>query len=267
MAKKALEVSAPFRDGASSAETGYFLGGNNKKGIWAAAQDYESIKEMIGAAQKMFEFDQASRNAMMAATNQQYLRGTTGDFYDSRAPYGGSFSQNFKAELARMEQDFNDTFDTMAKKGKESAKIVADAMAGAFNDFFIDAIEGRLQQFKDYLLSFFTSIGRAISQILSQYLAVQAIGYIMPGMTGGGSMPGMGAGGVAPGAPAGAARLKAGGGATPIINIVNNSGVPMEGSASYSTNDMGETVMTVVLDAVGRNKGGSRDALRAMLAT
>lgn len=171
------------------------------------------------------------------------------------------FWMGFHSGLAEMKRKFFETFKDIEAVGAKSAEIMAKAMSGAFDDFFVDVIEGRMKQFKDYLLSFFKDIGRAISQILSQYLAMQAIGAIMPSFGA--------AKGAAPatGAAAGAAAGMKGKAMGTQIQIINNTGTPVSGSAAYSQNDAGEMVMSIVLDHISRNKGNSRDFLRGALAT
>jgi hypothetical protein len=178
-----------------------------------------------------------------------------------------TFTTGWRVAMGQITEDFNQTFGSMVALGRESAKEIAMAMSDSFNDFFVDAIEGRIRQFKDYLLDFFKSIGRAIANMLSQYIAVQALGAIMPGVAPAAAAGGAtAAGGANTAVAVGRGKATAVGATSPTIQIINNSGTPLTGTAAYSQTDMGETIMTIVLDAVGRNKGGSRDALRGMLA-
>jgi hypothetical protein len=178
--------------------------------------------------------------------------------------------EGFRSAIQGMIVDFKEMFDSFEKIGAYAAKTISEAMANGFNEFFIDAMEGRLKQFKDYLLGFFKEIGAAISRLLSQYLAQQLLGSALGSMGGGPAATGTGnpPSPVANAAyPAGRGKATSGATSTPSIQIINNSGTPLQGSSSTQTNDIGETIMVIVLDAVGRNKGGSRDALRGMLAT
>ena len=49
------------------------------------------------------------------------------------------------------------------------------------------------------------------------------------------------------------------------VQIINQSGIPMQATTARVKGNQGDEIMTVVMDAVGRNKGGSRDALRGLL--
>jgi hypothetical protein len=168
------------------------------------------------------------------------------------------FFDGMRYQLADMEEDFNATWGRISQVGEESAKVMAKAMSGAFNSFFMDAIEGRLKQFKDYLLGFLRDIAAAMSKVLAEQMTINLIGAALgTRMTGGAGTPA---------ASASIGRGKAGGVSSPAVQIINNTGTPMQGSAQMTTGDMGEAVMSVVLDSVYRNKGGSRDMLRGMLA-
>jgi len=123
-------------------------------------------------------------------------------------------------------------------------------MSSAMNSFFFDAIDGKLKQFKDYLLSFLRDIARALTQVLTQRIVIGALSALAPG-----ALP-----------QTQPANNKASGFSQPNVTIMNNSGMPVEGSASMGTDSMGNAVMSIVLDAVSRNKGGSRSMLRGMLA-
>jgi hypothetical protein len=50
------------------------------------------------------------------------------------------------------------------------------------------------------------------------------------------------------------------------VTIINNSGTPLSGSASTSQDEAGNMIMSVVLDRVNRNVGGSRDLLKGAMA-
>jgi len=169
------------------------------------------------------------------------------------------FFDGMRYQLADMEEDFNATWGRISQVGEQSAKIMASAMSGAFNNFFMDAVEGRLKQFKDYLLGFLKDIAAAMSKVLAEQMTINLLGAALgTRMTGGTGTPAASA--------AIGGRGKAGGVSSPSVQIINNTGTPMQGSAQMTTNDMGESIMSVVLDSVYRNKGGSRDMLRGMLA-
>ena len=145
-----------------------------------------------------------------------------------------------------------------------AAKQLAQSMSSAFNEFFIDAIEGRIKQFKDYLLDFLKSIAKAMSKMLSDILA-QKLLFSFIGPLGGSP------GGGQPMTPSGGNVLlnnKALTGARgkSSVEIINQSGVPMQAEVASQTTDIGGTVMTIVMDGISRNKGGSRDALKGILA-
>jgi len=156
--------------------------------------------------------------------------------------------------MKQIEEQWNNSWGEMTAIGKSSAELIARAMASSMDNFFFDAIDGKLKQFKEYLLSFLRDIARAMTQIMTQRIVI-------------GALSGMGLADPASSMKASpSVRGKAGGVSSPAVQIINNTGTPMQGSAQMTTGDMGEAVMSVVLDSVYRNKGGSRDMLRGMLA-
>ena len=161
------------------------------------------------------------------------------------------FRVGWAETMKTMGEEFDKKWGEMEDIGKNSAILIAQAMSSAMNNFFFDAIDGKLKQFKEYLLSFLRDIARALTQVMTQRIVISALS-------------GMGISAMPQTQPTGLS--KASGFSQPNVTIMNNSGMPVEGSASMGTDNMGNAVMSIVLDAVSRNKGGSRSMLRGMLA-
>jgi len=86
--------------------------------------------------------------------------------------FGQGMEQGFKKYLSELKTTF--------QQGEEIAKQTAQAMEGAFSDFFFDVFQGKLKTLADYLRGFLTSVQRALSQALGQ----QVTGSIVKGISG-----------------------------------------------------------------------------------
>jgi hypothetical protein len=60
---------------------------------------------------------------------------------------------------------------------RQLAMETAQAMEGSFSDFFFDAFRGKLKSFGDYVSSFFSSISRAIANVMAQRAAASVMGF------------------------------------------------------------------------------------------
>jgi hypothetical protein len=135
-------------------------------------------------------------------------------------------------------------FSKEADKWKEIGMETAKSMSSTFNTFFVDVIEGRMKSFSDYLLSFLKDIASALSRIMSQMIVESAV---------------KGIGGLfQPATPSGGASNKA-----MRVEVINQSGQPVQGNAKTSR-DAGGLVLSIVLDAINRDKGGMRTAIKGV---
>jgi len=189
-----------------------------------------------------------------------------------------TFWAGFTKQTNDATNNFKERFKNAAKVGEETAKALSKAMSSAFNQFFLDAIEGKVLKFRDYLLSFLKEIAAMLAKIASQKLAEQILGQVGNYMTSGNKTPTSNSDPEGIMVNSGAGTTGGGGGGIPgrgkaqmraptNVQVINNSGTPVEGTSSISSDEVGNQVMTIVLDSVNRNKSGSRDALRGMLAT
>jgi hypothetical protein len=76
-----------------------------------------------------------------------------------------------KLSMDELINEWTDTGQQMYSLAKETA----NAMQGAFSDFFFDVMTGKLKSFGDYVTSFLNSVARSISNVLAQQ-AVAGIG-------------------------------------------------------------------------------------------
>jgi phage tail tube protein FII len=193
------------------------------------------------------------------------------------------FKAGWMQAMADIKAEYDKTMGDLIYVGKTAGREVAEAFGNTFNTFFVDVIEGRLQSFKDYLLSFLKDIGMAASKMTSQYITGTAVSAISTYFGGGGQTF---SDTNAPGAYSGNMHLtstnylgtdfstpKVGTGTVLrqksgfSVNIQNNTGTDIRDNQVSVQQDTSGMVMNVVLDNISRNKGGSRDTLRGLLAT
>lgn len=164
---------------------------------------------------------------------------------------------NTAAEYAnkKFKENFKDAFDWGAKTADETSR----AMARAFDDVFIDALEGRLKKFSEYLNDFFKNIAVNMARAFNQQLASQIVGSIGSSFAGS-SFGGGGGAGAAP--TAGMGKASFGPQKSNVsVSVVNQSGTPVRGKAEVQQTSPNDVIIGVVLDGYQRNKMGLRDAI------
>jgi hypothetical protein len=92
------------------------------------------------------------------------------------------FNEHQEKSAAMALATIRDQYDLHAEWLESWAGKVSGAMSAAFQDFFFDAITGRLKSLQDYLTSFLNSIAR----IVSQKLATSFVEKLIPGFQHGG---------------------------------------------------------------------------------
>jgi len=162
-----------------------------------------------------------------------------------------------------IQKKVEDVFSNIKTTVQWLAQTLFSTLSEAFSSFFIDAIEGDLKQFKEYFISFMKGIAKALSDILAQKMALSllaGIGNMLP--MGSATFANVKGGGISSqgtqltGTPMTNPLMKA----SPNVQIVNNSGLPMAGNAQYAQDDMGNTIVTVFLDRLNRD-GNLRKAI------
>lgn len=185
------------------------------------------------------------------------------------AAVADSFAQGWVNAIEEVQAAFNELWGTAAAKGRTMAMETSRAMASAFESIFFDAFEGHLQRLDQYVTQFLNSVAKSMMSMMSQQAAngiIMQIGGAMGGAFGGSAA-------ATRGMPANwnSSALGAPGGGAPIsrgkmrVEIINQSGVEMQGSQAYVRDDISGAVLGIVIDAAGRNKGGFRDALRGAM--
>lgn len=193
----------------------------------------------------------------------------------------------FRKGVTEKVDDFTGKFKTAMDYAAEVGRITFDNMVGMFDDIFLQGIEGKLNSFRDVFNSFLKGIAQDISKILSNQLTSGIMGQLKalfpsfnsPGGVGKDSspLPGFGSGnglgggssGLSPGTlnmagPVDMTRLKSGGGSPVNVQLINNSGTPMQAQASFSVDQFGQQVVSIVLDAINRNRSGMRTAIASV---
>lgn len=179
-------------------------------------------------------------------------------------------------------QKSREQFGTWAENVQQLTIAAATGMRDAFGDFFFDAMTGKLKTLGDYFTSFFQSIGKAISNLMANLFATRILELIFPGI----KLPGRAVGGpVYAGqtylvgekgpellrmggsdgniVPNHALAAAGGGGAQIEVNVINNSGTPVQ-AKSEARFDGARTVITLFLEGYERNIGGIRTMMPQM---
>lgn len=223
-----------------------------------------------------------------------------------------AFIRAVEAEIARVRLEATDNLAAGARAGlsrwlneqktwyqraEQEAEATANALTGAFGDFFFDAMTGELKSLDEYFQQFARSVINQISQMLAQWVAFKAVTSAMSfgagfgagsgelvgapaGTISGGAAVNVGAFDITPSArpafdlpinlaPAMTTPRLANTQAPPprpyqpkiTVHLTNNTGVETE--ASVDTRVQGdELVLGIVLDGIRRNKRGARDIIR-----
>jgi tape measure domain-containing protein len=186
-------------------------------------------------------------------------------------------------------------WDNWSKHIRDIASETANAMQSSFSDLFFDGLHGELKSLGDYFQSFVDSILRAWSNAMAQMITSQimngAFGSWLGGLFGGGgATAAAGAAGAAMPAYASGGSYGPGpmivgekgpelmiprssgtiipndklGGVNVTVNVINNSGPPVNAKTTAPQFDGKQYVVGVVLEALNNNTAGMRDALQAV---
>ena len=191
---------------------------------------------------------------------------------------GGKVS--FVSGLKEQTKEWTD----WSKQVKDIGVATASALQTGFDDFFFDAMTGELKSLSDYFSNFLKSMAKAVSQAFSQMLTSKLISKLFGGI----SLPGRAVGGpqvagqpyiVGENGPElhvpqshgriiNTNALKSMSGATGTgdiqVNIINQSGEQMQASKSETKFDGARTVITLWMEAIQRNIGGSQDMIKSL---
>ena len=211
----------------------------------------------------------------------------------------GSLWENFFRGLDSGVEKIKTAKQYMQDLGKD----IASNLTSTFQSFFGDVLTGQVQSFGDYCKSFFDSLAKSISNIMSQLMSKWTTNAIM-GMFGKTSDFGGGFFGFATGGYVSSIPKYAGGGNTFLvgengpelvtlnggnaqitsthttqrqmgenstpnvtINLVNQTGQNATAEASTPKWDGEAWVISVVLNAVSTNKNGMRSLIKGVAAT
>jgi tape measure domain-containing protein len=182
--------------------------------------------------------------------------------------------------LEKIQEQFSEKFGTMTKIGARFAEGLNTTLSRNFSSFFDQLIDGHIPRLKNAIESFLKDILRMITDMMSQKLAMevtQSLLSVFIGAQGAGggtanvnanTAAGVNGAGFSPNtAFKPTVRGKAGDGQMNMkVEVLNQSNELIQATETRSRYEFGQQIMTVVLDSVRTNKGGSRDALRAGLA-
>jgi len=186
------------------------------------------------------------------------------------------FTENWVKGIDTVGAKFKDVFATVQSQGEFMAETVTRSMERSFSRFFDDLIDGKIVKLKDAILGFLKDIARALSRALSNRLATG----ILTGLATAFTPKTTNSGGVGSDVFAGtqgSSGFSSGGFddfRTPQIHtkasgmkveIINQSGEQVEAKSASMSTDYGAQIMSIVIDSVRTNRGGSRTALKAGL--
>lgn len=236
--------------------------------------DQKEFKRRVAEQQKQ---SIALINKVTAALNKNHKKAildTSGDiknFNENLAIGSLSNAERFRAgwdkSLRSVANEYKAKFGDMQKLGETFAKETTSALSGAFENFFFDVIEGRIKKLKDIFTDFAKSVARSIARITSERLAIQLIAGISGTSVSLDTTP---KAGIHPSS----SLQKSATSVSPVrkktnavgvkVEIVNQSNQPVQASDASVRDDGSGLVVSIVLDALSRNKGGLRDAVRAV---
>jgi tape measure domain-containing protein len=187
-----------------------------------------------------------------------------------------AIENSWSGAIKKIKEEYTKNFGDMTKIGARFAETLTGSLNSGFDDFFGELIDGHIPNLKEALNSLLQDILKMLVKIQTQKLALgiaETIGSAVSGASlgqGGATDAGVNSSlntlfGEGNMKPSSGAQFK--GSSTPSVEIINNSGIAMEASVARVKNNRGEEIMSVVMDAVGRNKGGSRDSLRALMGS
>ena len=182
-----------------------------------------------------------------------------------------TFVQGWSKALEETRDKFDKEFAGMAGVGKAFSKTLTDSLSSGFDKFFGELIDGHIPNLKSAINGFLQDILKGMLKLQSQKLSMQIAGGLADFATsafGGGAstqlIPKSGYNDAFSSALSASTGAKSKGSQSS-VQIINQSGIPMQATTARVKGNRGDEIMTVVMDAVGRNKGGSRDALRGLL--
>lgn len=176
-------------------------------------------------------------------------------------------------------RSYTESLKTEAQQWKDAAVTAAGAMTDSFSSLFIDAMQGKLKSLGDYITSFLQGVQKAIAQVFAQQAATSLIKFILPGFhaAGGRAQTGDtfvagengpelikldGSGAQITSTHTTQSKLGSGG-VNMQVNVINQSGTPVDAKQGNMQFDGEKYILTVFLNAVQNNTMGVRSTLAA----
>ena len=145
--------------------------------VWQNNDRVRADEIMANSPKSDLQKETARLNAMSQATKN--LQETGGDFF-------GSWAKGMRDYVTQTGNGFNYATDM--------ARRTAQAMEQGFKNFFFDAMNGKINSFKDVLRSLLDFAKNIVSQVGATLITKQLVGALAG--AGGGSLPGFAFGGV-----------------------------------------------------------------------
>ena len=185
-----------------------------------------------------------------------------------------NFSTGWKKALEDIKEKAKESFGEMADLGEYMGRNITDALSSGFETLFQQLKEGVLDV-KSIMMSVLDEIYKAMARILAQRMAMGIVMQVGSLIAGGVASSGSGTGASADTGLASndsfmsnAALRKPSVSSQGMqkVEIINNSGEQLQVTQARSKSENGDTIMSIVLDSINRNKNGSRSMLKAMMA-
>jgi tape measure domain-containing protein len=178
-----------------------------------------------------------------------------------------TFAEGWNKALTEINAEFKSAYGDMAKVAETFTQGIVRGFDSAFETFFDNVFEGTLKV-QDLVNDLLNTIQRQMSQMLAQNASNALLNFVgdmaKSYFTGPTVTPNTGGKGIPfIDSPVGPANVSSK--ANNSVQIINQTGVQMQVTQARSKADNSQTMMTVMLDQIQRNKGGSRDSLRGIM--
>jgi tape measure domain-containing protein len=237
---------------------------NQKNAVDSWVEGHRKLRDMLG--QTIPDWERLARDLEKAASQSGVIPTTAEEL------------KKLAQEIRNVGYwaDFNQMIAEMGNWSKhmvEIATATAQAMQQALSDFFFDAVTGKLKSLSDYVTEFLQAVLREIANVAAQMLTnkiMSSFGFHIPGFAAGGNYePGpmiVGENGPELMIPSTSGTIIPNnklGGATVQVNVINQTGQPLNAKSDQPKFDGKRWIVNVWLEAFADNTGGLRDAVKA----
>jgi tape measure domain-containing protein len=181
-----------------------------------------------------------------------------------------TFMEGWGAAMKKAKEDFDKNFGDIVAMGKYAADSLTKAFTSGFELMFQQLKEGTVN-LKDVMMNILNSVYDAMAKIIAQRMALGLVAQVGSMFATAPAQVGTGAsadGGMASGDNymSNAGGLQKASSPSQKVEIINNSGQQLEVTQARSKGTGQDQILSIVIDGIMRNKGGSRDMMKGALA-